>query len=99
LKLEASPIFVRMDYINKLLERRAQRGNLDTTKIYYKIQKVGADYKREEVGQFVRSYTMGSGDGGTIHWEFIKNGATIRVDDDLWGSLEGTELVGFIPKE
>ena len=98
MNLETPLIFVRMDYINKLLERRAQRGNLDTTKTYYKVQKVGTDYKREEVGQFVRSYQMGSGDGMTIHWEFIKDGATIRVDDEMWGSLQGTELVGFVEK-
>jgi hypothetical protein len=39
---------------------------------------------------------MGSGDGMTLHWEFIKDGNTIRVDDEMWGSLAGTELVGFV---
>jgi hypothetical protein len=40
---------------------------------------------------------MGSGDGMTVHWEFNKNGTIIRVDDEMWGSLYGTELIGFRP--
>jgi len=49
----------------------------------------------EEVGLFVRAYRMGSGDGMTIHWEFLKDGVTIVIDDAMWGSIEGSELVGF----
>ena len=76
---------------------RASRMNLDTTKSYIKVQTVAGKRVEEVVGQFVRSYRMGSGDGMTVHWEFIKDGKTIRVDDEMWGSLAGTELVGFVP--
>jgi len=38
---------------------------------------------------------MGSGDGMTAHWEFVKEGKTVIVGDELWGSVQGDELVGF----
>jgi hypothetical protein len=38
---------------------------------------------------------MGSGDGMTAHWEFELEGQTIVVNDEMWGSLGGQELVGF----
>lgn len=75
------------------MEKRASRGDLDPTKKYIKIQRVNGTEVREEVGQFVRSYRMGSGDGMTLHWEFIKDGKIIRIDDEMWGSVRG---VGFI---
>ena len=78
------------------MEKRASRGDLDTLKSYIKVQLVKGVQVREEVGQFVRSYRMGSGDGMTLHWEFIKDGKMIRVDDEMWGSVAGTELVGFV---
>ena len=79
-----------------ILKKRASRADLDTSKKYIKVQLVKGVEVREEVGQFVKSYRMGSGDGMTLHWEFINDGKTIRVDDEMWGSLAGTELVGFV---
>ena len=84
-----------MQFVNDLIKSRATRGNLDPTKSYAKVHTVNGTQQVEEVGQFVKSYRMGSGDGMTIHWEFIKDGKTIRVDDDMWGSVAGTELIGF----
>ena len=78
------------------METRWKRGDLDPTKKYIKVWRVKDTELREEVGQFVRSYRMGSGDGMTIHWEFIKDGNTIRVDDEMWGTVGGSELVRFI---
>ena len=78
------------------MEKRASRGDLDPTKKYIKIQLVNGAEVREEVGQFVRSYRMGSGDGMTLHLEFIKDGKIIRIDDEMWGSCSGAELVRFI---
>jgi len=87
-----------MEAIMKVLEKRVSRTNLDTSKSYIKVQRVNGVEVREEIGQFVKAYRMGSGDGMTLHWEFIKDGKTIRVDDEMWGSVAGTELVGFIEK-
>jgi hypothetical protein len=78
-----------------IMYKRSQRGNLDTSKFYVKVQIVGGVSKEEEVGQFVRSYRMGSGDGMTLHWEFVKDGVKIVVDDEMWGSVSGEELIGF----
>jgi hypothetical protein len=47
------------------------------------------------VGRFIRSYSMGSGDGTTAHWEFVLNGQIITVNDQMWGSVSGEGLVGF----
>lgn len=80
----------------KVLEKRVSRANLDTSKSYIKVQRVNGVEVREEIGQFVKAYRMGSGDGMTLHWEFIKDGKTIHVDDEMWGSVAGTELVGFV---
>lgn len=88
-----------MEAVNALMMKRASRANLDTSKIYIKVQMVGGKRVEEEVGQFIKSYRMGSGDGMTLHWEFLKNEKIIRVDDEMWGSIGGEELVGFVEKD
>jgi hypothetical protein len=86
-----------MSSIADTIASRISRANLDPTKYYIKVQKVGGVTVEEEVGRFVKSYTMGSGDGMTLHWEFELNGKIHRIDDEMWGSMGGTELVGFKP--
>lgn len=78
-----------------IIRQRCQRGNLDTSKSYVKVQIIGGVSKEEEVGQFVKSYRMGSGDGMTLHWEFVKDGVKIVVDDEMWGNVSGEGLIGF----
>jgi hypothetical protein len=78
-----------------ILAQRYQRGNLHTSKNYVKVQIVGGVSKEEEVGRFVKSYCMGSGDGMTLHWEFVKDGQKIVVDDEMWGSVSGEGLIHF----
>ncbi len=85
----------RMDTFTSVLEHRISRLNLDTTKSYIKVQKKNGMVIEEPVGLFVRAYRMGSGDGMTAHWEFLKDGNKIVVNDDMWGSVDGVELVGF----
>ena len=84
-----------MEAITALLQSRCSRSNLDTTKEYIMVKKVNGKVEELDVGMFVKSYYMGSGDGMTLHWEFLKNGVTIRIDDEMWGSLSGSELTGF----
>jgi hypothetical protein len=86
-----------MDQIEKSLDLRIRRLNLDTNVCYEKIRTVKGEQVTECVGIFVRAYRMGSGDGMTAHWEFNKDGTINRVDDDMWGSVAGTELIGFRP--
>ena len=81
--------------IMDIMRQRCQRGDLDTSKFYVKVQIVGGVSKEEEVGRFVRSYRMGSGDGMTLHWEFVKDGQKIVVDDEMWGNVSGEGLIGF----
>ena len=86
-----------MSSIESTINSRISRANLDTTKYYVKLTKMGGATVEEQVGRFVKSYTMGSGDGMTIHWEFELNGKIRRIDDEMWGSISGEELVGFRP--
>ena len=77
------------------MRQRISRLDLDTTKNYEKIQLIKGIEIATLVGRFVKSYRMGSGDGMTAHWEFELEGKTIVVNDEMWGSLGGQELVGF----
>jgi hypothetical protein len=38
---------------------------------------------------------MGSGDGTTVHTEFELDGKNICVNDEMWGSVNGEELIYF----
>ena len=86
-----------MEDIEQILDTRICRMNLDKGVCYEKIRTVKGEQFTECVGIFVRAYRMGSGDGMTAHWEFNKDGTIIRVDDDVWGSVAGSELIGFRP--
>jgi hypothetical protein len=84
-----------MQTIEKLLKKRLERGNLDVTKHYEKIEKINGTEIITYVGQFIKSYRMGSGDGMSLHWEFNDNGKIITIDNEMWGSINGDELCGF----
>ena len=89
-----------MEDIRILLKERYERGNLDVSKFYEKVTRSNNIRSNNidsvtYVGQFVRSYRMGSGDGMTLHWDFNNNGTIITVDDDMWGSIGGQELTYF----
>jgi hypothetical protein len=76
------------------MKAKINRVMLDTTKKYIKVQR-GSE--AVYVGQFVRSYQMGSGDGTTYHLEF-KIGDTVKAySDEAYGSWSGEELVMFVP--
>ena len=79
----------------EILNQRISRLNLDTAKNYEKVQLVNGVQTITLVGRFVRAYRMGSGDGMTAHWEFELDGNKITVDDEMWGTIGGQELVGF----
>ena len=75
----------------ELMETRVSRTQLKEGKEYYKIHKGVKEY----VGKFIRSYYMGSGDGTTVHVEFELDGKKICVNDDMWVSVSGEDLVYF----
>jgi hypothetical protein len=78
------------------LQPRIDRVNLDTKKCYTRVHKVNGSQTQTYVGQFVRSYTMGSGDGMTVHLEFNDNGTITTIGEEMWGSVSGDELSHFI---
>ena len=79
-----------------LLQPRIDRVNLDTKKCYLRIRKVDGKQVQTYVGQFVRSYTMGSGDGMTVHLEFNDAGTITTIGEEMWGSVSGDDLSHFI---
>jgi hypothetical protein len=76
----------------QMMKNRISRANLDSKLCYAKVKK---GLPEEYVGRFVRSYSMGSGNGKTLHWEFDNKGKKITIDDEMWGSVNGNELIGF----
>ena len=94
---EAIKTAVKEIDIIPLMESRVARANLDTTKHYNKVvnTRQGTSVEEEYVGQFIKSYRMGSGDGMTLHWDFDRNGTVVTVNDEMWGYTDGRNLVGF----
>jgi len=84
-----------MQTIENLLKTRYERGKLDISKRYDKIEKINGTELITYVGQFIRSYRMGSGDGMTLHWDFNDNGKVVTVNEEMWGSINEQELIGF----
>ena len=84
-----------MDLAKAIISPYLARANLDTTKMYQKVDKVNGQEILTPVGKFVRCYRMGSGDGMTIHWEFELLGNKITIDDDMWASRGNQAFVGF----
>ena len=84
-----------VDRMEGVLETRVSRTHLDPTKHYVKVQQGVRTY----MGRFVRAYRMGSGDGMTAHWEFDDRGQRRTVDDEMWGSVSGTELAYFVESD
>jgi len=84
---------MQKEKIDRLIQSRTERSNLDVTKSYYKIQLGKPAFF---VGLFIRSYQMGSGDGTTMHWEFRRYGTIFTESDQAYGSVSGDELAFFV---
>jgi len=82
--------------VNDILKKKISRVNLKVNTNYTKVKVVNNTVIKEYVGKFVKTYFMGSGDGMTVHMEFNDNGRVIRVDEEMWGSINGYELSYFI---
>ena len=79
-----------------ILKPRFNRGNLDTTKCYIRVQNIDGKEVKTYMGKYVKTYHMGSGDGMTLHLEFNNAGRSISVSETMWGSVSGEELSYFI---
>ena len=79
------------DFANTNIESRIALANLDKAKKYIRVVKVNGKEEKTPVGYFVKSYTMGSGDGMTLHLEFNLDGKNISVDGEMWGSSTVSE--------
>ena len=72
-----------------MLAARIERVALDVTKHYMQVTSSG---KETYVGQFVKVYRMGSGDGMIVHLEFNNNGNKLTINEEMWGFVSGAEL-------
>lgn len=84
-----------MEAVKNMMDQRISRGQLQVGINYIKIKQVNGVNTEEDVGTFVRSYRMGSGDGMTVHWEFNKDGTIKTIEDEMWGSVSGSELTYY----
>ena len=87
---------VVLDYVGKIDIENIMKGRISRTELkpghhYMKIQGKNVDY----AGKFVHCYRMGSGDGMTLHFLFELNGTQYTLDDQMWGSISGEELMYF----
>lgn len=80
-----------MEALGQLMNQRFSRADLKVGTPYYAHRNNIQTY----VGTFVRSYRMGSGDGMTIHAEFLCRGKPIHIDDEMWGNLDADQLTWF----
>ena len=74
------------------MEKRIDRTQLDTSKSYYQKRIINGKMTQTYLGKFVKTYRMGSGDVMTVHTEFDNFGTRVVVDEEMWGSLNGSEL-------
>ena len=81
--------------IDQMMSQRVSRAQLEVGKAYIKIKEVNDKVTEEDVGTFIRSYRMGSGDGMTVHWEFNKDDKITTINDAMWGSISGKELTYY----
>ena len=94
--MEASAKEIVLDYVNKIDINNIIKGRISRTEMkpdhhYMKIQGKNVDY----AGKFIGCYRMGSGDGMTIHFTFELNNTKYTLDDQMWGSISGEELMYF----
>lgn len=85
--------------VNDIMMSRLSRGMLQTGFQYIMSKEVKGVTTEEDVGTFMRSYRMGSGDGMTVYWEFNNGGKITTIGDQMWGSVSGKELTYFRLKQ
>ena len=85
--------------VNDIMMSRLSRGMLQTGFQYIMTKEVNGVTTEEDVGTFMRSYRMGSGDGMTVYWEFNNGNKVTTIGDQMWGSLSGKELTYFRLKQ
>ena len=81
--------------ISDMMTSRISRAMLQIGLQYIMIKEINGALTEEDVGTFMRSYTMGSGDGMEIYWEFNNGGKITTIGDAMWGSISGKELTHF----
>jgi len=81
--------------VSDMLKSRISRAMLQEGIQYIMFKEVNGVIIEEDVGTFMRSYRMGSGDGMTVHWEFNKDGKITTINDEMWGSVKGRELIYY----
>jgi hypothetical protein len=84
--------------ITDIMNSRISRAMLQEGMQYIMSKEINGVRTEEDVGRFMRSYRMGSGDGMTVHWEFNKDGKITTINDEMWGSVKGNELTYFRTK-
>jgi hypothetical protein len=90
-KMSAIDIALDAPEVHRMMRKRYKRGNLQKGVSYIKVNKT----ERTKVGKFVQSGYQGSGDGMELVLVFELNGKNHVVYDEMWGTMDGSELSYF----
>jgi hypothetical protein len=77
--------------VKAAMNTRFTRGNLEKGISYIQVNQTG----RIKVGKFIESGYIGSGDGMELVLIFELYGKKHIVKEEVWGSVQGTELSYF----
>jgi len=83
--------YVKTIDIKNIMKGRISRAEMKPGNHYMVIQGKNINY----AGKFIDYGMWGSGDGMTVHFTFELNGKQHTLDDQMWGSISGEELMYF----
>ena len=83
--------YVKSIDIKTIMNKRVSRADMKVGHHYMKHQNDSTEY----VGTFHTCSYSGSGDGMEIHFWFNLNEKIYKLDDQMWGSVSGNELMYF----
>jgi hypothetical protein len=83
--------YVKSIDVDTIINKRVTRADMKVGHHYMKHQNGSAHY----AGTFHTCSYSGSGDGMEIHFWFNLNNKIYKLDDQMWGSVSGKELMYF----
>lgn len=83
--------YIKSIDIETIMNKRVARADMKVGHHYMKHHNGSTEY----VGTFHASTYSGSGDGMEIHFWFNLDDKIYKLDDQMWGSVSGKELMYF----
>ena len=83
--------YVKKIDVESIINKRVSRADMKIGRHYMKHHNGSIEY----AGTFHTCSYSGSGDGMEIHFWFNLNNNIYKLDDPMWGSVSGEELMYF----